>query len=45
MIYVHPGAKRYFLEHEITHKHFFDIREFASPPSSTFKSVHIEMAG
>jgi len=42
---VHPGAKRYFLEHKIAHKHFFDIKESTSPLSSTFKSVHKKMAG
>ena len=42
---VHPGAKRYFLENKIAHKHFFDTKETTLPPSSIFETVHKGITG
>ncbi len=42
---VHPGAKRYFLENKIAHKHFFDTKETTLPPSSTYETVHKGITG
>ena len=42
---VHPGAKRYFLENKIVHKHFLEINENMPQTLSTFKTVHKGMIG
>ena len=42
---IHPGAKRYFLENKIVHKHFLEINENMPQTLSTLKTVHKGMIG